>query len=117
MIRKETLCLLIGLVLATPFSAVAALDGVYKCKNSQGLPDNVYSIQSVSVGTQGKSLPLVAATRFYRANSSDPKSPIKEAKVSGIATVSEVENSTLLMIGALRLEFNGDVLFGCQRQL
>lgn len=105
-----------ALMIVTSVQANAFEDGTYKCKNSTGLPENVIKIQSIALVDDGPSLPIVESTRHYRSNSSDPNSEIKTSKLIGLATVSQIGDSSMLMVGALRLEFIKNKLGGCEKQ-
>ena len=88
-------------------------DGTYRCKNRKGLPDNVYSVRSLTVDSA--QIPFVEATRYFRRDSANPNSPVQEARISGLAAVSAGEDSTALMVAALRLEFRDRKLIGCEQ--
>lgn len=86
--------------------------GTFRCKNANGLPDNVYTVRTLSVG--GVNIPFVEASRFFRKSSAGQPVEFEEAKISGFAASSETESSTVLMIAALRLQFENDKLLGCK---
>lgn len=100
-------------VLAMALSSSAYQDGTYKCRNSQGLPDNRIKIETVSVTGETK-LPLVESTRYYRLG--DAPAPVKSATMKGFAVVSSTNDSDLLLLAALRLEFVDGRLLGCEKQ-
>lgn len=106
-IKMTILCALIAPVLA----GASYPEDTFRCKNRDGLPDNTYSIRTVTI--EGVKLPYVEATRYYREDNSRPDSPVAIAKVSGLAAVSEGK-STMLMVAALRLEFEDNKLIGCK---
>lgn len=92
-------------------SAFAYKDGTYTCKNSQGLPSNVYVIKTLDVG--GVQLPYLELTRHFHKNL-DPNAPVQTIFTKGFAMVSSLEGNDILMIGALRIEFEGDQLANCK---
>lgn len=96
--------------------AFAYQEGTYSCKNAKGLPENIYKIKDVSVGPEGTSLPYIEATRFFRQIPTDPTSPVLEAHLKGMASVSQLGETSTLMLAALQLEFQGEILFGCARK-
>lgn len=106
---KSFLVLAIGLMLGT--SALAYKDGTYSCKNDDGLPDNVYKISSQSVGGSA-TLPYVEIHRFYKN-----ENKVVESVIRGVATVAHTsqERSETLMVGYIRIEFDGDDLYGCRQ--
>lgn len=106
----------IGLVLFASVVAQANTDGFYTCKNLEGLPDNTYKISTMSVGAGGQSLPFIEASRFFREVPADRNSPIKESRLKGFASVSQMDTTIYMMVAALRLEFRADKLLGCERQ-
>lgn len=105
--------LLLSGILLFASSAFAYPDGTIRCKNQPGLPDNVYSIKTVNLGG-GVQLPAVEINRFSRGQ--DAQS-IQETHIQGLATVARTNpEAELLMIGAIRLEFNSKgELFGCKK--
>ena len=106
---------LIALVLSiilTPL-ARASTDEVYYCKNKVGLPDNVYKIRAVSLGTPEVVLPYLEITRFYR----NPSGHISSSTLKGFASEFNLPlGRRALTIGAVQLEFDGENLAGCQKQ-
>lgn len=101
----------LGLLLAPALASASYPDATIRCKNREGLPDNTYTIRTISL--DGARIPYVEATRYYREDSSRPDSPVTSAKVSGLAAVSEGK-TTMLMVAALKLEFEDDKLIGCK---
>lgn len=110
--------LIIGILTATALSPALSIagstyvDGTYRCKNSRGLPENSYSIRTVTIGEA--KVPFVEATRYFRRDPSKPESPVDSATVSGFAAVSSTNFSAMLMVAALKLEFVGEKLVGCE---
>lgn len=95
-------------------SAMAYQTGTYTCKNREKtLPPDVYKITDKDIA--GATVPYVEITRHYLSNSSDPASQ-RTSTVRGLAAVSSInDNTELLMIGSLRLEFDNGQLFGCEQ--
>lgn len=109
---KNLIMLLASLISMPAFSYD---DGIYKCKNSNNLPDNVYTIRTIKIAAGNESLPYIEGSRFFFTKPSEPNSPISEAKVKGLATVFSNETSEILALGALRLEFTDGKLFNCEK--
>jgi len=104
----------IVLVLLTLVSApaFAAVEGEYRCKNKDGLPDNVYKITNVAFSNGGPVLPYAEIERNFRK---DAASPLEQSRIRGFATEISHGNVTTIMIAALRLEFVDGKLFGCTK--
>lgn len=106
------LALIIAIALSGSFSW-AYRDGVYPCKNMDGLPNNVYKIETIEI-REGLSLPFIEATRHFQA----PDKSVREATIKGFATHAnhnlEGEPAEMLSVGAIRLEFRGDTFVNCQ---
>lgn len=113
---KWTQVSVLAFVFFGSMAAMASVDGDYKCKNLEGLPDNTYKISSLSIGAGGQSLPYIEAARYYREDPLDLNSPVKESRLKGFAAVSTSGTTVNLMVAALRLEFQADKLYGCERQ-
>lgn len=103
--------LILALTSLLAVSAHAYQDGTYRCKNTQGLPDNVYKISTISVGGEdGPLLPFIEATRHFRNGSG----VIVQSKIKGLATLlSMADDKDTLMLGTIRLEFHGDRFMNC----
>jgi hypothetical protein len=93
-------------------TANAAIQGEYRCKNIDGLPDNVYKITNVAVSEGGPALPFLELERNFRK---DVGSPAEQSRIRGWATEIRYGEITTLMIAAVRLEFVGDSLSGCAK--
>jgi hypothetical protein len=93
-------------------TAYADIEGEYRCKNIDGLPDNVYKITNIAVSEGGPALPFLEIERNFRK---DVGSPAKQSRIRGWATEIRSGDLTTLMIAALRLEFVGDSLSGCAK--
>lgn len=112
--KITTLVFIAALGIAYGNSAKASyVEGLFSCKNRMGLPNNTYSVKTVSVG--GVSVPHVEGTRHFRSEPANPNSPIDQARISGFAAVSETTRNTVLMVAALKLEFDGNKLVGCEQ--
>jgi hypothetical protein len=106
---KQLLILAAGLLISA--STLAYKDGTYSCKNIDGLPDNTYKVDTQSA----TGIPLVDVHRYFKASSSSPK--ITESHIHGYAVVASTDDGTeIFILGALRMEFDKDVLFGCKQQ-
>jgi len=92
-------------------SAFAYKDGTYTCKNGQGLPANVYVVKTIEVG--GVQLPYLELTRHFHKQL-DPSQPVQTVHTKGLAMLSSVDGKDVLLIGALRYEFEGDRLVNCK---
>ncbi len=101
----------VGVLLAPVLASASYPETTIRCKNRDGLPENTYTIRNVSL--DGARIPYVEAVRYYREDSSRPDSPVASAKVSGLAAVSEGK-TTMLMVAALKLEFEDNKLIGCK---
>lgn len=109
---KNAIKLLVVGALVTPTLANATYpETTFRCKNRDGLPENTYTIRNVTI--DGARIPFVEAIRYYREDNSRPDAPVASAKVSGLAAVSEGK-TTMLMVAALKLEFEDNKLIGCK---
>lgn len=105
-----------GAVLLSSISSFAYRDGTYNCKNRQGLPDNTYTLRTISVG-ESLNVPYLEAVRFYRDNASDANSAIVESKLKGFAsTITSSKGGETLILAAVHLEIENGIIKGCARQ-
>jgi hypothetical protein len=105
---------LIALLSSTP--GLAYKDGTFTCKNGDpAMPDNTYSIQSVTVPGTSDTLPYVTATRYFRGPGEQPS--VRPVVIRGLAVVSDsgTPANTVLSLNQLRLEFSGDEMTNCRR--
>jgi hypothetical protein len=112
----RSVILAFGLMLVSS-SAFAYKDGLYSCKNIDGLPDNTYKIQSVSVDGLSRKVPYIEIVRHRRdKRSGDSNAPIVQTRIEGFATVASSSTGLeVLMVAAIQLEFEGDRLVGCKQ--
>jgi hypothetical protein len=104
---KSIICALATLITSAAF---AYTDGTYNCKNADAsLPDRVVKISTVNIG--GVAAPFVEMTRSFR---NTPNGPIETSEVKGFASSHKSNDSDVLMVAALRLEFDGDTLLNCK---
>lgn len=96
-------------LLAFSANAFAYNEGTYSCKNADGLPNNTYKIENVSMG--GATLPYVEINRFYREKAGDAPSQVT---IRGLATVSTAGTLEILSLAAVRLEFRDGMLGNCR---
>lgn len=96
-----------ALVLST--SAFAYKDGTFHCPNKDGLPDNIYKVQTIKMGEA--SLPYIEIQRYLKFKDSE----IKETSIRGFATVisGNLLNSEVLSIENLELRFDGERFLNC----
>lgn len=94
-------------------NAFAYLDGSYLCPTKKDLPEDVYRIQTVSLG--GISIPYLQITRHYRANLNDKNSPILKSEISGFATLftGSDKQFEILSIAAITIEITNNKVKGC----
>lgn len=105
--------ILFALLALTSVSAFAGVEGEHRCKNKDGIPDNVYRISNQSINAGGPTLPYVEIERHYRK---DANSPVEQSQIRGWGTEIVHGTTTTIMIAALRLEFLNGQLFGCQKE-
>lgn len=101
-----------GLLIVTP--AFAYKDGEYICKNKPSLPDSIYKVHTVSLGTQALKLPHVEAIHYYHDKADDPNSPVVEARLIGLAVRAINKNVDILILGNIQLEFENNRLKNCR---
>lgn len=104
------------LTTATGLSALAYKDGTYSCKNANGLPNNVYKIQTIQLTSQGASLPYVDVTNYYHSKPGDPTSEVKESRLKGFATVVATDDGTeILLLASMTFEFKDGQMVRCRQ--
>lgn len=95
----------------TSTPALAYDEGTFRCKNVEGVPDNVYVIKTLSVGDEA--IPFVEITRHYR---SGVAGLISQTKVKGFASEFSTDGgNSSLSIGTLRIEFRDGGIVGCRQ--
>jgi hypothetical protein len=101
-------------LLALTTNAFAYEEGTYSCKNAEGLPNNTYKIENVTVGSA--SLPYVEINRYYRNAEGAPPRHSSLRGLAAISTSGEGENAIeILSVASLRLEFKNGQLFNCRQ--
>lgn len=102
------------LALALSFSAHAYQDKTYECRNVDHLPANTYKITTVELAP-GIKAPYLEIRRHFRQKTGDVNSQLITAEMKGLATISTTAPGRYaFLIGALRLEFDGDTLLNCR---
>lgn len=102
------------LMSALSVTALAYKDGTYKCKSSDPtVPPSEYKIETQSLGSGA--LPYMEITRHYRMDEGDLSSPVRTAKIRGLATVIESGSVQALQLASMRFEFEGDTLLNCRQ--
>ncbi|MGZ5280059.1 MAG: hypothetical protein ACXWC9_08960 [Pseudobdellovibrionaceae bacterium] len=105
---------ILSLITALSSSAFAYRDGSFSCKNIQDLPNNSYKITSVAIAGAGSvKAPYLEVNRFYL--SSGAIAEVKHVQVSGFPTVVKSQDSDLLILGGIELEFQNGDLKNCQK--
>ena len=77
----KTLSLALAVASMSNFAQASPQDGTYRCKNKQGLPDNVYTERTVSLGNV--SVPHIEAARYFHRDPANPNPPVEEARLLG----------------------------------
>ena len=96
------------------FQAAAYAEKTYVCRNAtEGLPANTYKIQNVTAAP-GVTVPYVELVRHFAG--ADENSAVQQTRIVGFASVSTTTSGNeIMMIGALRLEFDGETLLNCRQ--
>lgn len=109
---KNFLVLTAALLLSQ--GAFAYQDGTYVCKNVEGVPDNVYKIETVNMGS-GISAPFLHLTRHFK----DGDDNIRTAENRGFAMYAKVtydgQPTEILSLGNISLEFSENNLNNCKK--
>lgn len=90
-------------VIALSYSAFAAKDGVYNCRNEKAGLDITYRIKNINLG--GVTTPHLEVTQTYHKNPADPNSTERVYVATGFATrFQDNTGSDLLALANLRIE-------------
>ncbi len=109
---KNFLVLFFGILLCQ--STLAYQDGTYECKNIDGVPANIYKVETVSLNGQ-ISAPYLTMTRYFL----EKEGKIQTVENRGFATVAQtlVDGKVyeLLTLGSLAIEFSDNKLNNCKK--
>jgi len=105
---------IISLIAVLGSSAFAYRDGTFSCKNVQDLPNNSYKITSVAIaGAASGKVPYLEVNRYYRSVGAD--SEVNHVQLAGFPTVVKSQDSELLILAGVELEFQNGELAHCKK--
>ena len=101
-------------LLSVTSTAFAYSEGTISCKNVEGLPENTYKIENVTMA--GTTLPYLEVNRFYRGKEGQPA---RQSTIRGLAVVSSFSRGEdaveILSLASFRLEFVNGELAHCRK--
>lgn len=102
-----------GFIALVMTQAQAYSEGTFRCKNTEGLPPNVYTIKKVDMG-QGVSAPYVEITRYFKAKTPTEAPIVTHMKGFAAHATSTESDLDILMVGAIRIEWINGRPFNCK---